>query len=282
MRRHLQFGNGGWLVAAAPALFPLWLTAQVPQLDFSNSAARPENSAAAVEALQGRVSVMRGSTPWALNTGDVVQPRQMIVTGEDGYAVFRVSDGSRFEVFPNSQVVFRADYNVINLLDMLVGRIKIYIQKWGGQPNPQRIHTPTAVISVRGTTFDVQVDSGDESTLIEVEEGRVGVSHRLLFNTEPRYLNGGESLRVYKNVPLAKSRVDKGQVLERAANALADVFYSIMLRSPRTGTGGAAPVPGGSAPSPGGGGAPLPGDTEGLPPPPPPPPDSTPPPPPPN
>jgi ferric-dicitrate binding protein FerR (iron transport regulator) len=274
-------------VAAAALLCPLWLAAQVPQLDFSDGAARPENAAATVEALQGRVSVMRGSTPWALNMGDVVHPKQMIVTGEDGYAVFRVSDGSQFEVFPKSQVVFRADYNVVNLLDMLVGRIKVYIQKWGGQPNPQRIHTPTAVISVRGTTFDVQVDSGDEATLIEVEEGRVGVSHRLLFNTEPRYLNGGESLWVYKNVPLAKSRVDKGQVLERAANALADVFYSIMLRTPRSG-GGSTPAPGGPAPAPGGGGAPLPGDTGGVPPPPPPPdaggaaPPPPPPPPPPN
>src|SRR5438046_4906707 len=32
---------------------------------------------------------------------------QIIVTGAEGYAVFQVADGSTFEVFQNSRVVFR-------------------------------------------------------------------------------------------------------------------------------------------------------------------------------
>ena len=38
--------------------------------------------------------------------------------------------------------------------------------------------TPTAVISVRGTTFDVSVDEDDETTQVDVEEGTVVVSPR--------------------------------------------------------------------------------------------------------
>src|SRR5215470_9753804 len=129
-------------------------------------------AAAKVMSLNGDVSVLRDSNRWVLNVGDEVQTRQVIVTGPDGYAKFQVSDGSTFEVYPNSNIVFRKNPgNWRDLLDVLVGRVKIHIQKWGGQPNNNRILTPTAVISVRGTTFDVGVDDDDETTIVSVEEG---------------------------------------------------------------------------------------------------------------
>ena len=94
--------------------------------------------------------------------------------------IFQVSDGSTFEVYPNSRVVFRANpSNLKDLLDLLLGRVKVHIQKLGGQPNNNRVTTPTAVISVRGTVFDVTVED-QESTLVAVEEGLVEVRHALL------------------------------------------------------------------------------------------------------
>lgn len=233
---------------------------------------RPENVAAKVMEMRGRVSVMRGSSPWILSVGDPVGQRETVLTGPDGWAIFQVNDGSTFEVFPNSRVIFRANFNPEDLLDVILGRIKVHVQRWGGRPNPNRIHTPTAVISVRGTTFDVAVEE-DESTLVAVEEGQVGVRHRQMPGGTERLLNGGDEITVYKNVPLAKVRIDKGNIAQRGANALAEVFYTIVMRSPRG--GGSTPLPGGGGP---GGGAPLPGDT-GAEPPPPPPPDSAPPPP---
>jgi hypothetical protein len=115
---------------------------------------------------------------------------------------------------------------------------------------------------VRGTVFDVALED-DDTTYIGVEEGQVGVRHRLIPQDEQRLVNPGESIRVYKNAPLAKARIDKGAVAHRAVNALAEAFYTIMTRVPR-GAAGGSPVPGG--------GAPLPGDTGAEPPPPPPPP----------
>src|SRR5216684_4269887 len=151
-------------------------------------------SAAKVISLNGQVSVLRDSEPWALNVGDLVQVRQVIVTGPDGFAQFQVSDGSTFEVYPNSNVVFRKNPpNLRDLLDVLVGRVKIHIQKWGGQPNNNRILTPTAVISVRGTTFDVGVEDDDETTIVSVEEGIVDVRHALRPGLT-KTLNAGESL----------------------------------------------------------------------------------------
>ncbi len=258
MTQVVRQGLLGWLAVAATAGVSLAQT--LPGV--------PSAAAAKVTTLTGQVSVLRDSYPWALQAGDSVELQQVIITGEDGYAQLRVSDGSTFEVFPNSRVSFRNNPGSMrDLLDLWIGRVKIHIQKWGGQPNPNRIHTPSAVISVRGTTFDVAVEE-DDSTLVAVEEGQVAVQHRLIGHSEPKLVNAGEQLRVYKDSPLASRPLDKGALLERGMRALADVFYSILLR------GGPRGLPGGRIPGGIPGGPPLPGDTGGTPPagPPPPPP----------
>ena len=152
------------------------------------------------------VSVLRDSEPWALNVGDLVQTQQVILTGPDGYAKFQTSDGSTFEVYPSSNVIFRKNPGSLHdLLDLFVGRVKIHIQRLGGQPNPNRIMTPTAVISVRGTIFDVSINDDDETTIVSVEEGSVEVRHALKPGA-PKIVNAGESLHVYKDEPLAQER----------------------------------------------------------------------------
>lgn len=220
--------------------------------------------AAKVVTLTGQVSILHDSQPWALNIGDQVQAKQVIISGPDGYAQFQVSDGSTFEVYPNSTVVFRNNPPTWrDLLDVLVGRVKVHIQKLGGQPNPNRIHTPSAVISVRGTTFDVSVDSEDESTLIAVEEGTVDVRHALKGDT--RTVNAGESLQVYKNQPLAYRMIDKGAVAQRLMRALTDALYTMQ-------TSGGSRVPGVRIPTVSGNTTPTPAPPPPAPPAPPPPP----------
>lgn len=227
-------------------------------------------AAATAVHVEGQVSLLRDSYLWAVNAGDRIQPQQIIVTGPDGYAVFRVADGSTFEVFPNSRVTFRANSgNWRDLVDVWLGRIRVQIQKLGGAPNPNRVHTPTAIISVRGTVFDVSVDAADETTHIVVEEGEVAVEHRLMpRDGDPKILRAGEELVVYRNSPLsAMRRLDRGRVLQ----FMADVVWQILVRTPRL-PGGGGGAPGGvPAPPPTAGGG-LPGDTGSTPPPPPPPP----------
>jgi hypothetical protein len=227
------------------------------------------DSVATVLQLTGRVSILKDSGEWALNVGNPVQVKQIIVTGTDGYAQLQVSDGSTFEVFPNSRVTFRANpSNWKDLLDVWLGRVKIHIQKISGQPNNNRVNTPTAVISVRGTVFDVAVEP-DTSTLVAVEEGLVEVQHALLPSKEPKLVSPGESLRVYPDQPLAQRGPNRDAVVQHGLRAAAEALYRILNRTATPGTGG-LPGGGGSAPSPGGGQ--LPGDTENTPPPPPPPP----------
>ena len=195
-------------------------------------------AAAKVISLTGQVSVLRDSQPWALNAGDFVQARQVIITGADGFARFETSDGSSFEVYPNSNVIFRKNPGSLrDLLDLFVGRVKIHIQRWGGQPNPNRVLTPTAVISVRGTTFDVSVDDDDETTMVSVEEGSVEVRHALKPGNS-KIVNEGETIHVYRDEPLARSVIDKGEVWRRILHGLGDAAYRVAISPP-----GQSPVP---------------------------------------
>jgi ferric-dicitrate binding protein FerR (iron transport regulator) len=233
------------------------------------------DSAAKVISITGQVSILKDSNPWALQLGSTVQLKQMIVTGPDGFAVLQVSDGSTFEVYPNSKVTFRNNPSEWkDLLDLWIGRVKVHIQKLsGGAPNHQRVTSPTAVISVRGTIFDVVADDED-MTLVTVEEGLVGVQHRYLPVNNGKLISPGEYIRVYKNQPLAEKSIDKGQALRHAMNAGMEAVYRVILRSPQVpGGGGRGPTTGGT----GGTGGGVPGDTKNDPPPPP----TTPPPPPP-
>ncbi len=235
-----------------------------------------DNGAAKVVTLTGQISVLRDSSPWALNVGDSVRPGQTIVTGSDGYALLQVSDGSTFEVFSNARVVFRDNPgNWKDLLEVFLGRVKIQIQKMGGQPNYNKVRTPTAVISVRGTVFDVTVEDEDATTLVVVEEGTVEVRHALIPQKDPKTLNAGEWIRVYKNQPLAQKSLDKTGAIRGAMRAAADALNEILYRSSRGPTiaGGGAPGGGGSS---GGGGTGSGGGSgtgeKGPPAPPPPPP----------
>jgi hypothetical protein len=224
------------------------------------------NYAARVVTLTGQVSVLKDLQPWALSAGDSVQVTQMIVTGPDGHAVLQVSDGSTIEVYPNARFVFRKNPgNWRDLIDVFLGKVRVHIEHLGASPNPNRVLTPVAVISVRGTTFDVTVNDDDEATTVEVEDGQVEVRHNLL-GGNTAILNSGEVFRVYRNEPIAQ-RMDKGNAARQALRIVVNVI-AIVGRSSGPG----------SIKLPGGGNTGPVGDTGPTPPPPPP---SLPPPPPP-
>jgi hypothetical protein len=249
MRTLVSRGVSVWLIATSAAIV---CSAQIPFF-------APSDAVAKAKVINGQVSILKDSYPWALQAGSSVRPQEIILTGPDGYAQFEVSDGSTFEVFPSSRIVFRSNPgNLRDLLEVLIGRVKVHIQKFGGQPNPNKVKSPTAVISVRGTIFDVLVED-DGTTLVSVDEGQVAVTHTRFLGQKERLVNQGESIRIFKDQPLARQRIDKGSAAQVALRAMADAIYTILYR----GSGGA----GGA-----GGGPTLKGDTTGQAPPPPPPP----------
>lgn len=200
-------------------------------LIFSMTNLAAQDSAAKVVYQTGRVSIADGGYFKALNLGDTIRVKQMIVTGPDGYARFEVvSDRSTFEVFPNSKVVFRdVPGSWENLLNVWVGRIKVFIQHAPGVPNPNKVTSPTAVISVRGTVFDVVVDENGESTFVTVDEGEVWVRNHTAAGGVA-VLKAGDSITVYRGVPLVAKQVDKGNIMRRALYVARDAYYQVMIR----------------------------------------------------
>ena len=176
--------------------------------------------------ISGRVSVLRGGE-LALSLNDAVRAREVIVTGPDGYAQFRINDGSTFEVFQNSRVTFRDNFNAMEVLQLWLGKIRVMIDHHNG-PNPRKVSTPTAVISVRGTVFDVTVEDDDGTTVVAVEEGLVGVKHQLQAGDE-KLLKAGEAVRIFANQPLAKlpgNSQGMQELYNRVKQAIADAIWS--------------------------------------------------------
>jgi hypothetical protein len=244
-----------------------------------------DSAAAKVLTLTGDVSYIKdgpAGNKWALNEGQTVQQRWIIKTGKDGYAKFQVADGSTFEVFPDSEVTFRQDPgNWTHLLNVWIGHIKVMIQHLPGVANPNNVTSPTAVISVRGTVFEVVVEDLNGTTLVSVDEGLVQVHHRMQPGND-KFLNAGDSVRVFPNEPLAKAG-GAGNFGLQAIKKLEQAIYDGLLQrgipgggtvptgsggtqgtsqgdkgKNKGGSGGGAPVPPGAAPAPPGGAPPPP------------------------
>jgi ferric-dicitrate binding protein FerR (iron transport regulator) len=118
-----------------------------------------------------------GQATASLKPNDRVRAGDEITTLSGSAALLRLSDGSTVEVFPASRVVFQdASHSVWkNFLEVVIGTVKIHVEKLSGRPNPKSVTTPTAIIAVRGTIFDVRVDQ-EATTRVGVEEGLVSVA----------------------------------------------------------------------------------------------------------
>ena len=202
---------------------------------------------AAKELVQsGNVSIIRDASGYAtaLMDNTLVNPGYTIKTGADGYAKLQVSDGSVFEVFPNSEVVYKKTNSVGDLLNVWLGKVKVVIQHLPGIPNPNNVTTPTALISVRGTVFDVDVEDEDGTTFVSLDEGVVDVHHRLKASNDVHLLPGG-SVRVYPNQPLTPFK-DNGHALYKIYQLGQRGLQDLIWSRPGGPGGGPAGSPGGN------------------------------------
>jgi hypothetical protein len=199
-----------------------------------------QNGHARVIVEYGQVSVMRGVLN-ALFVGNDIKHQEMIVTGHDGYGKFQVCDGSTFEVFPDSKVVFHDNPTPTykDLLNVVIGRIKVFIQHLNG-PNYNSVTTPTAVISVRGTEFEVDVEDEDGTTVVAVDNGLVQVRNLTAPGKEP-LLSAGEFIRIYRGQPLGNLVNHNGTVIRALKAALEDTYRMVGQR----GSGGGIGLTGG-------------------------------------
>jgi hypothetical protein len=153
----------------------------------------------------GSVQITRSSTNGAepyrigINVGEKLFAGDVIKTGFGGRLVIALRDGSQAVISQNTTVEIKdANNSPRTIFNILRGKTRIKIERLGGKPNPYRITTPTTVIAVRGTIFDVFV-SGDE-TRVFVDEGEVSVVS-LFFPEQEIILTPGFFTRVKKDQP---------------------------------------------------------------------------------
>jgi hypothetical protein len=207
------------------------------------------SGAATITTMSGQVSIERDGEQWAVSAGQAIESGQVLVTGSDGSAHLGLPDGSDIEIYPNSRVIYHANqFNLRDLLDIYLGKVRLQIQHLLPGEAPLRVTSPTAVISVRGTVFDVAVDAAQDTT-VSVDTGVVSVRHRLLPGGEVM-VEAGQSLHVAAGLPLtaAAKSVFPVRTIGRVVQAVAETLAQI--NAVRSSSGGSH---GGSASSSGGG-----------------------------
>ncbi len=155
---------------------------------------------ATVADFTGKVQIeLPGAGASAPSRGQVL-PAETVVNTQHGRILLKLEDGSEILVHAKTRLVLKqpAPTNW-QRLQLLLGKIKAEIQKRVGGSPPFQMGTPSAVISVRGTRFYVQVDK-HKVTRVSVEEGEVDVEG-VKEPGKPVRVKAGFSTRVAEDGP---------------------------------------------------------------------------------
>ncbi|MBV9958559.1 MAG: FecR domain-containing protein, partial [Acidobacteria bacterium] len=171
--------------------------------------ARILSSSGAVE-IQRRTQGQSAFTKVEYRVNDELLAGDMIRTARGGRLVLGLADGSQAIIGEKTTVeILDLSRTPRTIFNVLRGKTRVKIEKVGGRPNPYRVNTPTAVIAVRGTLFDVLVS--EKETQVFVHEGQVAVSS-LSMPDMPVILDSGQKTRVpLSDSPEAPSRFQWGR-----------------------------------------------------------------------
>ncbi|MBT0960080.1 FecR family protein [Denitromonas iodatirespirans] len=116
-----------------------------------------------------------------LRADQTVSEGARLLTPANGFMTLELPDGSRLTLQPQTDVRIDALHGLKGADDIQratfevqQGRIETDVEPQAGPAARYRIHTPTAIIGVRGTSFRVAADSAETRT--EMRQGTVGVS----------------------------------------------------------------------------------------------------------
>ena len=181
---------------------------------------------ARVTIVNGRVTRLRNKQPWAVNEGDRIAVQQVLITGSDGYAHFELEDGSNFDLFANSRVVFRQNLgNKGDLLDVLSGRVRIHLHHAWNE-SLQRIYTPSAIITAdQPAALSLAVDE-DSNVRIDVMSGTVKIQHALLPTSSPVIVRAVDAVLVQPDQSISY-RVDRGSLYRYTVQPIVNLWTAL-------------------------------------------------------
>src|SRR5579859_1231919 len=117
--------------------------------------------AGSISALTGSATITRGSASIPAAYGTKVDVGDHIVTGAGSNVTVTLTDGSQIEITDSSNLTI--DENTLNpdgtrastKVSLLSGLVRSLVRSTAGTPPNFEVHTPNAVASARGTSFDV-------------------------------------------------------------------------------------------------------------------------------
>ena len=135
-----------------------------------------------VTSIQGAATVqMGGQGAWiSLKLGDSVSQKSNLKTGPDSALIITFEDGSSFFLRSDTEMgIMKArwiiDAGLLRELYLGAGRVLTRVKEATGEIPRFKIHTPSAIASVRGTEFWVAVDE-TQKTYVAVLESVVSVN----------------------------------------------------------------------------------------------------------
>ncbi|MBI5623886.1 MAG: FecR domain-containing protein [Elusimicrobia bacterium] len=135
----------------------------------------PATAAVTLSQSGGKVYFLRaGSTVWAqVSAGHLLLPGDRVRADAGAKATVDFGDGSRIDIGSNASFTLQAAKPEETTVQFSIGRLRAWVAKRVGQRFTVR--TPTAVCSVRGTEFAVEVNPAG-NTRVEMFEGLLAVA----------------------------------------------------------------------------------------------------------
>jgi hypothetical protein len=158
-----------------------WISAGMSSAQEQQTSPAPTTAAIAGATIAEWKGDIRLSLPGQLPSnplrGEQLPPGTILDTGS-GRLLLRLSDGSEVIVRAHTRLqVQQPSLTDPSYLQLLLGRIRALINKRTGGAVPFELGTPSAVIAVRGTQFDVEVNARNV-TEVDVVDGLVEVYGR--------------------------------------------------------------------------------------------------------
>ena len=161
------------------AVLPLWaaLVVCAAQAQAPSPVSSVPFAGALIREWKGEVHVqLPGTVPVHPQRGQILPAGTTIETGKGRLLLVLRTDESEILIQPHTRLVIREPApSAWKTLDIALGRIRAYIRKRTGGALPFQMGTPSAVIAVRGTRFDVEVNARGVSE-IDVFDGLVEVA----------------------------------------------------------------------------------------------------------
>ncbi len=162
-------------------LFFFWIAAGMAAAQEQQPSSTPTTAAiagATIAEWKGNIRLnLPGQLPSNPMRGEQLPPGTILDTGS-GRLLLRLSDGGEVIVRAHTRLqVQQPSLTDPSYFQLLLGRIRALINKRTGGAVPFELGTPSAVIAVRGTQFEVEVNSRNV-TEVDVVDGLVEVYGR--------------------------------------------------------------------------------------------------------